>query len=167
MASPIISIMNADNTKPVTEWYLGTLRTGTTSKELEINVWNNKGGSVDVSDLVDVKVTTVDENGVNETSAEEAVRDKWTQALVYATAPVGADGAKQFVAIGANSYVGVASNGAAGDDLTNHVIKGTANDGTVSNSTTNFANIRVRVVPALNASKDVHNWRLKIQGYFS
>ena len=156
MASPIISIMNADNTKPVTEWYLGTLRTGTTSKELEINVWNNKGGSVDVSDLVDVKVTTVDENGVNETSAEEAVRDKWTQALVYAT-----------VAIGANSYVGVASNGAAGDDLTNHVIKGTANDGTVSNSTTNFANIRVRVVPALNASKDVHNWRLKIQGYFS
>ena len=157
MASPIISIMNADNTKPVTEWYLGTLRTGTTSKELEINVWNNKGGSVDVSDLVDVKVTTVD----------EAVRDKWTQALVYATAPVGADGSKQFVAIGANSYVGVASNGAAGDDLTNHVIKGTANDGTVSNSTTNFANIRVRVVPALNASKDVHNWRLKIQGYFS
>ena len=167
MANPIISIMNKDNTDVVSEWYTGTLRTGIASDELEINVWNNKGGSTDVSDLIDVRITTVDENGVNEGSDEQAVKDCWTQASVFATAGVAIDGTKMFYPIGAKKFVPVAANSATGAYLTNHVIKGTANDGTVANSKLNFANVRLKIIPAINTTKDIHSWRLKIQGYFS
>lgn len=165
MPNPIITIMNSSNSTAVSEWHLGTLKSTVPSDILSINVWNNKGGAVDVSDLVDVVITTVNINGGN--TDEEAVVNKWTYACVTATATAGSDGVKKFTQIGGDTGTPVAADGVSGNDLTNHVIKGTANDGTSANSRKNFASIKLKVIPPVNASAGSHRWRVKIQGYFS
>lgn len=164
MPNPIITFMNRDNSQVITEWHLGTIKALVESDVLEVNVWNNRGGATDVSDLVDVQVTTTDINGGTD---EQAVTDKWVYACVEATATEGTDGSKQFVQIGGSASAPVAANGATDENLTNHVIKGTANDGSVANSRLNFATIQFKVIAPHNSTAGLHSWRIKVQGYFS
>lgn len=164
MANPVITIMNADSTSPTTEWHLGTIKALEESSVLTINVWNNKNGSTDVSDLVDTTITATDINGGDD---EQAVSDRWTYVCVAATATTDSAGNKTFTQIGKGAAAPVAANGATGDNLTNHVIRGVANDGTMANSSLNFANIQVKIIAPLNTTAGSHQWKLKLQGYFS
>lgn len=164
MPEPIITFMNEDNSQVLTTWHLGTIKTLVETETLTLNAWNNRGGATDVSDLVNVTATTTDINGGTD---EEAVTDLWTYVCVAATASTGSGGAKEFTQVGGTTTVPVAADGATDENLTNAVIKGTANDGSLQNSKLNYANIKIKVIPPLNASAGAHSWRLKLQGYYS
>jgi hypothetical protein len=164
MATPNLVIMNSDNTQALTEWHLGTLKLLVESSVLEINVWNNKGGNTDVPDLVNTKITTTDINGGTD---EEAVENKWTYVLINSTAKTDANGQKLYEQIGGNAMSNVAADGVTGTDLSNFIIKGTANDGTVANSKKNYSNIKLKVIPPASANGNSHQWKLKIYGEFA
>lgn len=59
----------------------GTVDAAATSDEIEFHIWNNKGGVAAVSDMENVRITSVTKNGLNSgdgaLNGEEFVEDKW------------------------------------------------------------------------------------------
>lgn len=161
---PIITIMDATGTNQFNFWHLGVVRSLETTPEQVIKVWNNKGGATSVSDLLNTTITTLNVNGGD--TDEQVVIDKWVQVCVDSVAVADGTGIKPFVNIGGAQTAPVAYQTATGDDLTNGVIKGTANDGTEANSQTNYSKITLKMTPPLNATAGSHSFKIRVQGYY-
>jgi hypothetical protein len=67
MVAPIFKWYNEDDSAEYDSssnpLNLGSVDPGVSGTPKRINLWNNKGGSVDVSDMTDVRITTVTKNG--------------------------------------------------------------------------------------------------------
>lgn len=66
MSEPVVSFYEDDDASQITSGNplnLGSVGAGEMGSVIQLNVWNNKGGSSDVADMTDVKVTTVTNNG--------------------------------------------------------------------------------------------------------
>lgn len=74
MALPIVSWYNEANTTQVTSWNIGTVDAGSSSDPMTMLIWNNRGGTMDVSDMQNCTITTKDENGGN---TGELVLNTW------------------------------------------------------------------------------------------
>jgi len=153
MTAPIVEWRNADNTDFVTSWNIGVVKAGETSDEFALQIWNNRGGEADVSDMQETQLTIKDENGGDTGSV---VTEKWIEARVdTATSPA-------FIAIGGQTSVNVnAKNNAVG------IIKGTANSGDMATDTNNYAKITLRAKPPLNATAGVRNFKVRVFYYYT
>lgn len=79
MAAPVITWYNTANIAAVSSWAIGIVDAGTESDELEVLIWNNRGGVTPVSDMQNVVITTKDSTGAN---AGDLVLDTWVQVKV-------------------------------------------------------------------------------------
>lgn len=102
MALPEISIYNEIGNKKVSTWLTGTVKAGTSSPELTVHVWNNKGGTVDVSDMIECSVIALDKNGRN------------TGAIVSDSTP--------WIKVNVNDSPEIASNGSPVMEMVNGVL---------------------------------------------
>ena len=171
---PKLQIYNEDNTNVQDTWNVGTLDLASAdnheSNVLVINVWNNRGGNSDVPDLVGCKIATRSVNG--DLINCQVVTGQWVQACVDSTASIDpSTGQKIFSAIGADSLgreiaCDVAHQGASGDDKTNCIIKGTANNGEPTVAIDNYSKISLKVKPPTNAEAKVHYFKTRISGYY-
>lgn len=157
MAGPSITLYNSTNTELVSSWNLGTVQAQVPSAELVVNIWNNKGGGTDVSDLKECSLAITDSNG--STAVEDVARDKWVQVNVQSVdgdtttwTPVGGATTK---AIRANSGV------------TDNTIKGTKNDGQAANSAQNFCTVKFRVVVPINSNVGAKSFKVRLTGYYT
>ena len=164
---PIIRIYNAANSVVQDAWNAGEIDIANSSSfessELVINVWNNKGGTGTVPDLVGCNITTKNVNGDN--TDEQVVTEKWVQACVDSMASTDASGRKIFSPIGGSTVCLVAHQSASGSDKTNCVIKGTPNNGGLT-EINNYSKITLKVVPTINARSGVHHFKTRISGYY-
>lgn len=157
VGEPKLTIMNSTDSVTVSEWHLGTIKAATETTPMVINVWNNRGGITTVSDLQEMSITTKNVTGGDD--EEQLVVDKWVQCLVN-------DSTDGYIAIGGTDVCPIAHKNASGTDLSNQVLKGTANDGTTSNSSANYAKVSLKVVPPINATAGSHSFKVRIQGYY-
>ncbi|MVP00796.1 hypothetical protein [Paenibacillus lutrae] len=128
MALPAVQWFNASNTTQVSTWDIGTVDAGSVSSDTVFYIWNNRGGSAAISDMINCTITTKDSSGGN---TGEIITNKWIKVKVDSMnettyTPIGGTDTKVIQA-GASAGAGT--------------IKGTANDGTVSNSVANYAKV--------------------------
>lgn len=86
MAVPIITWMNSTHTQPVQVPYpFGVIDAGDLSPVYTFNIWNNKGGTTDVSKMEDCTITTRDmSGGLGNTVGNEVevVKNNWFHAQI-------------------------------------------------------------------------------------
>lgn len=165
-ATPIITICDKNDRGINSPWGVGTLDVNNgsavpQSETKEIHIWNNKGGIESAADLVSSYITTKNINGDN--LNEQLVTDKWVQANYKNESISTLNG---FHAIGGDDILEICSDSATGIDKENHVISGTANSGSATD-TSNFATVRLKVVPKINALKGLHQFKVRISGYYT
>ena len=143
MASPIVSWYNFDNTTQVTQWQIGTVDAGTVSEDVTFLIWNNRGGSSDVSDMINCTITTKDVAGGN---TGDLVTGRWIEVRVDTM------GESTFTPIGGTVTKSIKAGGTAPAGT----IKGTVNDGTKNNSPDNFAQVTLHAnVPSIAVAGNV------------
>lgn len=152
MSEPIITLRSTANpATEITSWPLGVVDAGVPSEELALDIWNNYGGAVDVSNMQNVKITLKDSSGGD---ALDTAREKWTQVKNVSK------GESAFTAIGGSHGVNYADVGTVGYEHTIGAasvdageIGGYANDGdkATANTKKNFVSLLLRMVPPLNA----------------
>lgn len=166
---PIIEIYNEDNTSYQDSWNAGEIDLSRSdsfeSNVLTINVWNNRNGNTDVSDLVGCNITTKNIHGGM--TDEQVVTERWVKCCVESTA----SSHTTFSDIGATDdgrelVCGIAHQNAVGDDKENLVLKGTANGGDPSIATDNYSKISLKIRPTINGRLGVHNFKTRISGYY-
>lgn len=142
MAAPVISWYNAGNTAQITSWDIGTVDAGSVSNDTTFLIWNNRGGSEAVSDMLNCAITTKDNAGGNN---GEIITNKWIEVKV--------DSMKEasYTPIGGTTTKAVQADGAAAG-----VISGAVNDGNVANAILNFTKVTLHAnVPATATAGNV------------
>lgn len=162
MPQPIISIMNADSSAAVSSWPIGEINANSESPTLDVVIWNNKGGATAVSDMKDASVTCLDQDG-GDTS--EMTVGKWMKVLVNTTAEVDGASVKQFSPIGGTSTRPLRAEALLAAD--GNVIKGIVNDGTMAAATSNHSKATFKVAVPFNATEGDHNFRIRVQGFYT
>lgn len=151
---PNIQLYNSDNTTLVSTWNIGTVQAQVESAVLTINLWNNKGGTEDVSDLKDCTIAVLDSNGTSAT--DDVARDKWVQVCVT---PV--DGST-YTAIGGTTTKAFRAN----SGVTDNIVKGTKNAGNDTN-TANCSTINFKIVAPINSEPGTKSFKIRFTGYYT
>lgn len=154
---PVISIRDEDG-NPINSWAIGTLTAQTDPKpSIDIYIWNNYAGTTAVSDLKDAYITVVDENG-NVDSTQAVVSDTWVKACLVDIS------GEEATAIGGNTTKTLNTTSSS---IESGIIKGTANTGTLINSTDNFVHVQLTIEPTMNATPGRQKFYLRINGSFT
>lgn len=157
MPAPSLTVVDSSD-HTVTQWDNGVVQANNESAVLELIVWNNRGGSVALSDLKEANITALDVDG---RAVTEVVTNKWTRVNVPSIdgsdniwTPVGGSIAKSLKADGVGTTEGF-------------VIKGEANDGTLANSKNNYCTVRLKTKVPAGVDAGIRDWKMRIQGYFT
>jgi len=130
----------------------GTVKAGEESPQFGVLIWNNRGGTSDVSDIVLAEVTTrdMDSNAVTPPVVGEWVRVKNDSISEVVATAVGANTSKSVKTIGTT----VNANGSFTPNTAPHVSAagdvsalGVMNDGTVAGSAGNFIELTLSALP--------------------
>ena len=126
--------------------------------ELSLTIWNNRGGSVALSDLKEANITALDTDGRMVT---EVVVDKWTRVNV----PSIDGGTNIWTPVGGNTVKMLRADGLSASD--GFTIRGTANDGTLVNAGANYCSVNLKVRVPAGVSAGVRDWKIRINGYYT
>lgn len=156
MAGPNITLYNEANSELVSTWTVGTVQAQTPSAELVVNIWNNKAGGSDVSDLKDCSVTVLDSNG--STYTEEVAKNKWVEVNVKSV-----DGnTTTWTAIGGETTHAIKANTGVSDNS----ISGEKNNGATVESK-NCCTMKLRVNAPINATPGSKQFKVRLTGYYT
>jgi len=149
--APIVSWYEADNETVLSKWDIGTVDAGQTSAEKTILIWNNRGGTEDVSDMQECKITTTDNQG----DVLDLVKERWVSCRVDSIAgdtftPIGGEEAKTIAAEGQQPGI----------------IKGTANSASMEDIA-NYAKVTLRATPPLNSPAGARNFKVRVSYYYT
>lgn len=161
MAQPLVTFYNEDSSAVVDRWDIGEVDANTESPTLNVVVWNNKGGVEDVSDMQDVSVTCLDGTAGDQS---KMIAERWMKVLVDTTAEV-VGGVKKFSAIGGVDARPVRAQGVTAAE--GNLVKGTANSGIMEEAAENHSKMTFKVGVPLNAPAGKHDFRLRIQYFYT
>lgn len=133
------------------KWDMGRVSAGQSSAQETFLFWNNKGGAEVVSDMQDTLITTTDNAG----DTLDVVADKWVEVRCNSADE------EDFVQIGGTETHNIKARGQA-----DGVIKGTANDGLITD-TDNFASLTFYTTPPLNVQPGKRPFKLRAIYYFT
>lgn len=154
---PLIGIYNKDNTAFQSTWDVGIIRSQIPSDELIINVWNNRGGATDVSDLKEPVLAVLDANGL--TSDTPVPKEKWVQVNVES---VDGDDTTFTPIGGTTTKVLRANSGVITDE-----IKGSTNNGDPIMYPQNVCTAKLRVVAPINSISGDFTFKIRLTAYFT
>lgn len=145
MPTPQVSWFKTDNVTPLPKWDIGTIDAGSISPSLGVLIWNNRGGTGDLSTMTNCTITAKDSAGDD---TGELVLNTWIEVRVDSMGETG------FTKIGGT----VTKTIQAGGNTTNaqgtfspnaKEILGVINDGSTANAKGNFAQVTLQAnVPA-------------------
>nr|DAL58555.1 MAG TPA_asm: hypothetical protein [Caudoviricetes sp.] len=155
---PLIGLYDNTSTSLVGTYDWGTIKAQTPTPVLTIQVWNNKNGQEDVSDLKEPQIEVLDSNGL--TADSDVPKDKWVQVNIPSVdgndstwTPIGGADVKQ---IRANNNVSA--------EL---IIKGTKNDGDPISYPQNVATVNVRLQAPINSTPGDKTFKIRLTGYYT
>lgn len=158
MSAPLITIYDSTDANIVTSWNVGDIKAQTPTTPLTINIWNNKAGATDVSDLKDCEIMILDDNG--STYDSDVPKYKWVQVNCNAV-----DGdTSTYTAIGGSDTKKIKANGGVGDEF---CIKGTTNNGSASSFPENVSTVRLRMEAPINSTPGNKTFKVRILGYYT
>lgn len=160
MASPVISVYQhisdqSQNDNPCTSVSLGVVMANKESSVITLDIWNNRYGSDQVSDLRDANVTVLD---LNNTATSDLVVDKWVEVQCLNANDT------SYTKIGGAVTKLLIPNGSS--NVTNNTLSGLSNDGSYSSTSNNVCTLRVKVKVPINAEARSRDFKLRISGYY-
>lgn len=147
MPAPIVSWWNDDNTVQQTSWDTGVVDAGSVGPDTIFLVWNNRGGSTNVSHMTNCVITTKDTTGGN---TGDVVIEKWVEVRVDKLSET------VFTAIGGTTTKII------GNGVTAQQIDGTANDGTKANSNVNYTRFTLHWAVPGTATAGQRQWLTRV-----
>lgn len=172
---PVISWWNRSNTQQVTLWDVGqggTVKAGEESPQFGVLIWNNRGGSEDVSNIVAAELTTRD---MDAKDTSPPVAGRWTRVKndsigeVVAT-PVGRNASKAIKSVGKT----INGNGEFTPNVPPHTSPagevsalGVKNDGTKENSLGNLIEVTLTALPEATAPAGVFEYVVQLTYTFT
>ena len=164
-------LYNKDNTQVEFTWDIGTVRAQEPSNVLEVNLWNNKGGNVLVSDLKDAYISVLDYDA--DTAKGDVAKNKWVQIYVPSVdGPVNEEiddynneyYNDKWTAIGGDTIKYLRANGITSDE---YIISGEQNDGDMTNSSNNVCSFKLRIFAPPNSTAGQKLFKVKLNAYYS
>ncbi|GBF32206.1 hypothetical protein DCCM_0397 [Desulfocucumis palustris] len=155
MPAPLVSWYSADNVAQLTKWEIGTIDAGSISPMLGVLIWNNRGGTADVSTMTNCTITTKDSAGGD---TGELVTNLWIEVKVDSMGETDFTGGKIG---GPTTHVIQAGGNTTFNDVTTSPnakeILGVANDSSKTNAKGNYAQVSLRAnVPATATAGNVN-----------
>ncbi|MGG1263863.1 hypothetical protein [Brevibacillus laterosporus] len=153
MPAPAVSWYKRDNVTSLPVWEIGTIDAGSTSPSLGVLIWNNRGGTADLSTMTNCTITTKDSAGGD---TGELVLNTWIEVKVDSMGETG------FTKIGGIvtkviQAGGNTNNSGGAFSPNNKEILGVLNDGSTTNSKGNFAEVTLQAtVPATATAGNVN-----------
>lgn len=153
MAAPQVQWFSQDNVTQLTKWEIGTIDAGSTSPTLTVLIWNNRGGTADLSTMTNCSITTKDSAGGD---TGELVTNKWIEARVDSIS------GDDFGAVGGTTTKVIQAGGNTvnvdGTFTPNaKEILGVKNDASAGNSKGNYSQVTLRAkVPATATAGNVN-----------
>lgn len=175
MPSPIISWMNSTHTQQITGPFdFGTIDAGDLSPVYTFNIWNNKGGTEDVSKMEDCTITTRDmSGGLGNTVGNEVevVKNNWFHAQVDSLGET--DIADPSSAIGKDYSKPIGTTGSTTKDNTGALyptpftpgakeILGVKNNGNPVDAAGNYATVSLQAAVPLDAKSGRQQFKIRV-----
>lgn len=175
MSVPIITWLDATHSKPVDVPYnFGVIDAGDLSPVHTFNIWNNRGGTTDVSTMEDCTITTRDmSGGLGDTAGNEieVVKNNWFHAQVDSLDET--DIGEESSRIGKDYSKPIGTTGATTKDNTGasyptpivpgaREILGVRNNGSPVDAAGNYVTISVQAEVPLDARSGQQNFKLRI-----
>lgn len=157
MSAPVLTVVDTRDV-PVSNWDNGVVQASQESSILTIIIWNNRGNEVSVADLKDASITALDIDG---RAITEVVANKWVRVNV----PAMDNSENVFVPVGGSTVRMLRADGL--NESAGYTIKGSSNDGTLTNSQENYVLVRLKTVVPAGVSAGIRDWRLRISGFFT
>lgn len=132
MLIPVVTWYDEDNTAEKEGHDFGKIDIGSSSEEVVVIVWNNRGGTEEASTMENCVLTTKDLNGGNDL---EAVAEQYVHVRNITL------GEEDFTPIGGDVEHAIGAGGDAGEGE----ILGAINDGTLENSEGNFVKLGIKI----------------------
>ena len=157
---PLIGLYDSTSSALVGTYDWGTIKAQTPTPVLTIQVWNNKNGKDDVSDLKEPQIEVLDSNGL--TADTDVPKFKWVQVNIPSV-----DGNNStWTQVGGSTVKFLRAVGVAAAD--GNIIKGTVNDGIANTigSKVNYTEINIKVHVPLNAVPGTKSWKMRLTGYY-
>lgn len=157
MAQPIVGYYTANGGAQVSSWAIGEIDANSTSPTLNVSIWNNKGGTSDVSHMKNVTVTCLDSTGGD---TDPMVAEAWMQAwinneLETSKKAIGGTVKKDVNAIGLDPA------------MAGHTIYGTANGGVIGTDVNNYALANFTVKVPANAKEGQHDFKIRTEYFYT
>ncbi|TVX86088.1 hypothetical protein [Paenibacillus agilis] len=173
MAAPTVKWFDELHMNEITQFNFGVIDAGDQSQPYKFNIWNNKSGTSDASNMEECTITTRDmSGGVGDTVGKivEVVRDKWFHAQVDSlgetdldqpTSKIGKDASKD---LGTTLSTSVNNAGAPITPITPKAkeILGINNNGNPADAGGNFVTVTLRADVPLTASAGKQDFKIRV-----
>ena len=154
---PLIGLYDSTSSSLVGTYDWGTIKAQTPTPVLTIQVWNNKNGKDDVSDLKEPQIEVLDSNGL--TADTDVPKFKWVQVNIPSV-----DGNNStWTPIGGTTTEMLMANGG----VTDNTIKGTINDGDPILYPQNVCTTNLRIEAPLNSTPGDFSFKIRLTAYFT
>ena len=163
MATPIFQVYESCGTTVATSHSFGQVKAGNESAEYTVEVWNNKGGSSVVADVIEATVTTTDASGGN---TGDVVTGKYMNLNVNGEA---SGGNPTWTAIGGTTKAPIRAAGytSADDSGGGGKFDGTVPAGTTAaTATKNCGIMKFKIVLPSNATSGKKTGKIRFEGYY-
>lgn len=163
MATPIFQVYESGGTTVATSHSFGQVKAGNESAEYTVEVWNNKGGSSVVADVIEATVTTTDASGGN---TGDVVTGKYMNLNVNGES---SGGNPTWTAIGGTTKAPIRAAGytSADDSGGGGKFDGTVPAGsTAAAATKNCGIMKFKIVLPSNATSGKKTGKIRFEGYY-
>ena len=155
MPTPIFQVYESGGTTVATSHSFGQVKAGNDSAVYTVEVWNNKGGSSPVSDVIEATVTVTDASGGN---TGDVVTGKYMNVNVNGET---ASGGTTKAPIRAAAYTSASDSGGGGK------FDGTVPAGTTAaTATANCGIMQFKIVLPNNATSGKKTGKIRFEGYY-
>jgi hypothetical protein len=178
--APIVEFYDESGTNKITSWNIGEIDADSESSVFKTTLWNNKGGSTDVSSMKRIKLNVVNPLGGDtdlewDTLTGALAVDSQSNNIQLANGPVsmnwinarinyaGSDDSEGWTAIGGKASVDVQAAGISNE----YSISGKANSGSVSADIDNYAKIDFKAVVPLNAPAGEIHFKERVTYFYT
>ena len=163
MSTPVFQVYESGGSTVATSHSFGQVKAGNESAEYEVEVWNNKGGSTAVSDVIEATVTTTDASGGN---TGDVVTGKYMNLNVNGE---NSGGTLTWTAIGGTTKAPIraAAYTSADDSGGGGKFDGTVPAGSTAAAATNNCGImKFKIVLPNNATSGKKTGKIRFEGYY-
>lgn len=169
---PLLTLCDASEIEITSAWKIGVLNinantTIPASTPKEIHIWNNRGNSTSkAADIVGTYVTT--KNLAGDDIDEQVVTDRWVRASCKALSKdLDSNGLLDMTPIGGKDVLNICADVGTEKFKSSFKISGKENEGSYESNNENVATITLQLVPKINALKGLHQFKVRISGYYA